>query len=72
MATTNEVEAAITRLRSARARLYDASFLRTAAVEKRSRVDATVAELNANIAAARTEVTAATAALRILLAQPET
>lgn len=72
MATTPEVEAAITRLRTARAKLFDASTRRTMAVERRARMQSSIDAMNAEIAAARTEVQDATTALRLLLAEPET
>lgn len=72
MATTAQVEAAITRLRTARAKLGEIAALRTAAIERRARMQTSIDELNILIAERRTEVAAATTALRALLAETET
>ena len=72
MATSHEVEAALTRLRTARSKLFEASTLRTAAIERRTRVNVTITELNQRITDARTELAAARLAVQAVLAQPET
>lgn len=72
MATTAEVEAALSRLRSARAKLFEASSQRTAKLTQRVRVNLTIDQLNVQIADARAAVQTATAEVRALLAETET
>lgn len=61
----------MTRLSTARRRLFDASSRRVTAVNRRGRWDASIGELNQEVARARDEVRLASDALRAILAQPE-
>jgi hypothetical protein len=72
MATTVEVDAAMTRLRSARLKLQEKSQERANVVARRARAQSSVDALNAEIVVLRTEVQAATEALRLIIAQQET
>ena len=72
MATTAQIEAALSRLRAARAKLFETSLERTAAVSRRTRANLTIDELNLRIADARAEVLAANTEVRALLAEQET
>jgi hypothetical protein len=72
MATTVEVDAAMTRLRTARLKLQEKSQERANVVARRARAQSSVDALNAEIVVLRTEVQAATEALRLIIAQQET
>lgn len=71
MSTTIEVEAALTRLRTARAKLFEVSTLRTAAIDRKTRVTLTITQLNQAVADARAEMIAARDAAQLILAQTE-
>lgn len=71
MATTPTLEAAIAALRSALARVHSLTLERDAAARRRNVAVGEIADLNARIATARTELTAARAAAAAALNQPE-
>lgn len=72
MATTAEIDAAMTRLRSARVLLAQLGNDRALAVLQRDAATARVVEITTKFQDQRTEVNNAKAALQTLLAQAET
>ncbi len=71
MATTAETEAALAKLRATRAKLFEVSQLREAAVLRRTRINASVLELNTMVSDARADMLTARAELAAILATPE-
>jgi hypothetical protein len=71
MATTADVEAALSRLRAARAKLFELTSQKDAAIARKNRDNQMATDLNAAITAQKTEVANARTAAAAILQQTE-